>query len=99
MNPPKEEPNKKEFPVTTEAPVMEEMTMEELLAEAEKEQSIIGSVVPARVIEVTASGVVVDVGLKADGIIPLIEFGAVPAPKAGDSFPVVIKKTAGAEGH
>lgn len=100
MNPSSEEPKKKEPQVTSEAPVMEEMNMEQLLAEAEREQSIVGSLVSARVVEVGSSGVLVDVGLKGEGFIPLAEFHAVPTPpKAGDVFPVVVKKTGGPDGH
>jgi small subunit ribosomal protein S1 len=94
----------KEQDVTSEAPVKEEMDMEQLLAEAEKEAAAeaasIGTIVTATVVEVGASGVLVDVGLKAEGLIPLFEFRSLPTPpKAGDTLPVLIKKPAGPEGH
>lgn len=98
--PENKKPNAKESDVTTEAPVMEEMTMEQLLAEAEKDQALVGSTVNAKVIEVSASGVIVDIGMKAEGFIPLLEFRSLPTPpQAGETFPVVIKKPSGADAH
>lgn len=86
--------------MTSEAPVLEEMTMEQLLAEADKEQAAVGSVVSARVVEVSSTGVLVDAGFKGEGFIPLIEFRALPTPpQPGDTFPVVVKKAAGPEGR
>src|SRR6185436_11431462 len=97
-----DEEKKKEPAVTNDAPVMEEMSMEQLLAEAEKEAAAgaAGAIVSARVIEVGAAGLLVDVGLKGEGFIPLVEFRSLPTPpKVGDTFPVLIKKGAGPEGH
>jgi len=82
------------------APAADEMTMEELLAEAEREKSLVGTAVTARVVDIGASGVLVDIGLKSEGVIPLAEFHALPAPpKPGDTFPVVIKSPSGPDGH
>lgn len=86
-------------PVTSEAPVKDDMSMEELLAEAEA-QSRPGSLVTAHVVEVTPAGVLVDVGLKVEGLVPLAEFRSqAQPPKVGDSFPALIKRLSGPEGH
>src|SRR5688572_10330901 len=75
------------------------MNMEELLAEAAP-QSRPGSLVTAHVVEVSAAGVLVDVGLKIEGFIPIGEFRSQPKPpEVGDSFPALIKRISGPEGH
>jgi small subunit ribosomal protein S1 len=85
--------------MTSDAPAKDDMTMEQLLNEAEAEHNA-GAVVTATVVDVTAAGVLVDVGLKGEGFIPLVEFRSAPKPPAvGDSFPAVIKRAAGPEGH
>lgn len=85
--------------MTSDVPVKDEMSMEELLAEAEA-QSRPGALVTAHVVEVSPNGVLVDVGLKVEGVIPLAEFrGQAKPPQVGDSFPAIIKRMAGPEGH
>ncbi len=86
---------------TNELSIVDEMNMEDLLKEAEAgSKSQAGSVVTAHVVEVTASGLLVDVGLKGEGFIPLSEFRALPHPPAvGESFPALIKRMDGPEGH
>jgi len=87
--------------VTSEAPVKHDadMSMEQLLAESEA-QSRPGSLVTATVVEVTPTAVLVDVGLKVEGLIALAEFRGQPKPPAvGDSFPALIKRMGGPEGH
>jgi len=79
--------------------VQDEMTMAELLNESAP-QSRSGSLVTAHVVEVSPTGVLVDVGLKVEGFIPIAEFrGAAKPPVVGDSFPALIKRVSGPEGH
>src|SRR5262245_60237435 len=77
------------------------MNMEQLLSLSEAAPaSKAGSLVTAYVVDVTPAGVLVDVGLKVEGFIPLSEFRSLPKPPAvGESFPVLIKRMAGPEGH
>lgn len=83
----------------SDTPVKEEMTMAELLNEAAP-QSRSGSLVTAHVVEVSSAGVLVDVGLKVEGLIPLAEFrGLEKQPQVGDTFPALIKRASGPEGH
>jgi small subunit ribosomal protein S1 len=61
-----------------------------------------GEVVTGRVLKVTADNVVIDVGLKSEGIIPLQEFidsdGSVKV-KAGDEIEVLLESAEDQEGH
>jgi small subunit ribosomal protein S1 len=86
--------------VTSEAPVVvEEMTMEELLKESAAPPVRSGGMVTAYVVDVTDAGVLVDVGLKVEALIPLGEFRALPKPPVqGDTFPVFIKRASGPGG-
>ncbi|MBK8575015.1 MAG: 30S ribosomal protein S1 [Elusimicrobia bacterium] len=82
----------------SEVPVAEEMTMEELLKESAP-QVRSGGLVTAYVVDVSATGVVVDVGLKVEAVIPLAEFRSLPQPPVvGDTFPVLVKRASGPEG-
>jgi small subunit ribosomal protein S1 len=84
----------------SEVPIKDEMSMEELLREADAAQSKTGAVVTAYVVDVLPNGVLVDVGLKEEGFIPLSEFQSLPKPPAkGESFPAVIKRMSGPEGR
>src|ERR1051326_8801881 len=77
----------------------EDMSMEELLSETAPGGQV-GSVVTAQVVDITADGVLVDVGLKVEGFIPLSEFRSRPQPPTrGETFPALIKRLAGSEGH
>jgi small subunit ribosomal protein S1 len=85
--------------MTHETPLKDEMNMEQLLDQAAP-ASQVGAVVTARVVEHTPQGVLVDVGLKAEGMIPIGEFRSLPQPPAvGQTFPALIKQMAGPEGH
>jgi small subunit ribosomal protein S1 len=82
----------------SEVPVAEEMTMEELLKESAP-QVRSGGLVTAYVVDVSATGVAVDVGLKVEAVIPLAEFRSLPTPPVvGDTFPVLVKRASGPEG-
>lgn len=82
----------------SEVPVADEMTMEELLKESAP-QVRTGGVVTAYVVDVSATGVVVDVGLKVEAVIPIGEFRSLPKPPVvGDTFPVLVKRASGPEG-
>jgi small subunit ribosomal protein S1 len=61
-----------------------------------------GKIVKGRVIKVTSSHVLVDIGLKSEGVIPLEEFieSTEPSkPKPGDSVEAVLEKTDRKEGY
>jgi small subunit ribosomal protein S1 len=84
--------------VTNDVSVLDEVTMEELMNESSTGQ--VGSVVTAVVVDATDQGVLVDVGLKVEGFIPLSEFRSLPNPPApGESFPALIKRMDGPNGH
>ncbi len=61
-----------------------------------------GEIVPGKVIEITASDVVVDVGYKSEGMIPVEEFkgrdGQITV-KIGETVDVLLEKTEDQEGH
>jgi len=83
-----------------EVSVLDEMSMEDLMNEADAAAGKVGTVVTAHVVDVAPNGVLVDVGLKVEGFIPFSEFRALPKPPAkGDSFPALIKRMDGPEGH
>src|SRR5688572_24865698 len=61
-----------------------------------------GEIVPGRVIGVTANAVVVDVGYKSEGLIPLEEFtdrDGKLSVNVGDDVDVLLEKTEDVEGH
>ncbi|MBI4396351.1 MAG: 30S ribosomal protein S1 [Elusimicrobia bacterium] len=82
-----------------EVPVKEDMNMEQLLNEASPVNEV-GALVTAYVVDVIPQGLLVDVGLKVEGFIPLSEFRSLlQPPQRGESFPVLIKRIDGPEGH
>lgn len=61
-----------------------------------------GEIVRGRVVAVTANEVIVDVGYKSEGLIPIEEFRGVDGAvhvKAGDDVEVLLEKTEDQEGH
>ncbi len=61
-----------------------------------------GKIVKGRVIKIAASHVLVDIGMKSEGMIPLEEFGQGPdavLPKAGDEIEATLERTDHKEGH
>ena len=58
-----------------------------------------GRVVPATVISVENDAVIVDVGLKTEGRVPLREFGQDGAPNAGDIVEVYLERIENALGE
>jgi small subunit ribosomal protein S1 len=61
-----------------------------------------GKIVKGKVIKVTGSHVLVDIGLKSEGVIPIEEFieSATPSkPKEGDAVEAVLEKTDRKEGY
>jgi small subunit ribosomal protein S1 len=61
-----------------------------------------GKIIQGRVIKVTATHVLVDIGLKSEGVLPLEEFteGTEPSmPKPGDSIEAVLEKTDRKDGY
>ncbi|MGQ0645147.1 MAG: 30S ribosomal protein S1 [Elusimicrobiota bacterium] len=85
--------------MTADEIVLDDLNMEELLKESSAE-SRVGAVVTAHVVDETSGGLLVDVGLKVEGFIPMAEFRARAHPPArGESFPAVIKRMDGPDGH
>ena len=61
-----------------------------------------GSIVKGRVIKIAANHVLVDIGMKSEGMIPLEEFGQGPdavLPKPGDEIEASLEGTDHKEGH
>ena len=61
-----------------------------------------GEIVPGRVIAITSNDVVVDVGYKSEGLVPIHEFtarGAEFQVSVGDEVEVLLEQTEGADGH
>lgn len=82
-----------------DTPVRDDMDMEQLLSQAAPEGRA-GAVVEARVVEASPEGLLVDVGLKQEGFIPMAEFRSLARPPAvGETFPAVIKRVSGPEGR
>ena len=77
------------------------MKMEELLGPEVKLEE--GKVITARVIAVTDDGVVVDLGVKSDGLVPKIEFEndkeALAEIVPGSMIPVIIQNLRSEDGH
>ncbi|MES1211826.1 MAG: S1 RNA-binding domain-containing protein, partial [Acidobacteriota bacterium] len=61
-----------------------------------------GEIVPGRVIGITSNSVIVDVGYKSEGLVPIDEFmdrdGTLHV-KEGDEVDVLLEKTEDLEGH
>ncbi|MBQ7660133.1 MAG: 30S ribosomal protein S1 [Alphaproteobacteria bacterium] len=80
------------IPETTE-------NFEELLNEQFGDKGIVGSVVKGTIIRVTDDFVMVDVGLKSEGRIPLREFGQNPELKVGDQIEVMVDRYEDKDGN
>jgi small subunit ribosomal protein S1 len=57
-----------------------------------------GDIVKGRVVKVTESEVLVDVGFKSEGVIPLVEFGDGPTIRVGDDVDVYLEKMENQDG-
>jgi small subunit ribosomal protein S1 len=61
-----------------------------------------GEIKPGKVVNVTTDGIVVDIGLKGEGLVPLAEFqdeaGNITT-KAGDTFDVLVESSHSTEGY
>ncbi len=71
-------------------------SMEKLLADVK--QFTEGTVVKGKVLEVRSNDVVVDIGYKSEGVIPLAEFENPAALKAGDEIEVLLEQLEDDEG-
>lgn len=80
------------IPETTE-------NFEELLNEQFGNKGIVGSVVKGTIIRLTDDFVMVDVGLKSEGRIPLREFGQNPELKVGDQIEVMVDRYEDKDGN
>ena len=80
---------------------MPEMTenFADLLNEQFGDNGILGTVVKGTIIKVSPDFVTVDVGLKSEGNIPLLEFGTNPELKAGDVVEVLVDRYEDRDGN
>ncbi len=74
------------------------LTMEEAMKQSGKSLVAQGQIVKGTVIEVRSKEVLVDIGYKSEGIIPLNEFLEPEAVKAGSEIDVLIEKLENKEG-
>jgi len=74
------------------------LTMEEALKQSKKQIVAQGEIVQGTVIEVRSKEVLVDIGYKSEGIVPLNEFLEPQAVKVGDTIDVLIEKLENKEG-
>jgi len=77
----------------SEVTLAEEMGMDALMANSPLVAE--GEIVAAKVVEVRSDGVLVDVGMKLEGFIPLSEFGPKCPFKTGDEIQVFIRRNFG----
>lgn len=73
------------------------LTMEEALKQSEKRFAV-GEIVPGTVIEIRPKEVLVDIGYKSEGVIPIAEFEDLPNLKVGDVVDVLIERLEDREG-
>ncbi|NLH74209.1 MAG: 30S ribosomal protein S1 [Verrucomicrobia bacterium] len=73
------------------------LTMEEALKQSEKRFAV-GEIVPGTVIEIRPKEVLVDIGYKSEGVIPITEFEDLPNLKVGDVVDVLIERLEDREG-
>lgn len=66
-----------------------EQTMEELLQEMEKDVQA-GDIVEGTVVQVGKENIIIDIGLKAEGILPVDEFEEGQLPSVGDKITAVL---------
>lgn len=71
----------------------------DLLNEQMGEKSLVGSVVKGTIVKITPDFVMVDVGLKSEGRIPVREFGQNPELKIGDVIEVYVDRYEDREGN
>jgi len=64
-------------------------TLEEFLSEGQNFE--IGTIVQGKVVEIVGDQVVVDVGYKSEGLVPLNEWEEEPAPQPGDEVEVLLE--------
>jgi small subunit ribosomal protein S1 len=57
-----------------------------------------GEIVTGRVVKVTESEILVDVGFKSEGVIPMTEFGEDPTVRVGDAIDVYLEKMENQDG-
>jgi len=89
---------------TAESPTDQEMDYQALLALYDESMRNLteGEIVPGRVIGVTANSVIVDVGYKSEGLVPIDEFldrDGKLSVNVGDEVDVLLEKTEDQEGH
>ena len=105
MNPTEErQKSSMEADVTAVADTQDEMNYEEMAAlyDASMRHLTEGEIVSGKVIDVTSNHVIVDVGYKSEGLVPISEFskrdGKVDV-EIGEEVDVLLEKTEDGEGH
>lgn len=97
-----EENNKEQHEPETAAPAAEEeMSMADLLKEEEAVSSKLygRDIVEVKVVQVTSDSVLVDIGEKKEGAIPLSDFQDKKPPEPGSTIQAVLEKKGGGEGR
>jgi len=74
------------------------LTMEEAMKQSGKSLVAQGEIVKGTVIEVRSKEVLVDIGYKSEGVVPLNEFQDPEAVKAGDEIDVLVEKLENKDG-
>src|SRR5204863_3940263 len=73
------------------------LQMQELLAQSYREFKE-GSIVKGRILEIRPREVLVDIGYKSEGVIPLMEFDDVDSMEVGDEVDVLLERLENDEG-
>ncbi|HWA24710.1 MAG TPA: 30S ribosomal protein S1 [Lacunisphaera sp.] len=73
--------------------------MQELLAQSTFDKLKVGSIVPGVITEIRANEVVVDIGGKAEGVIPANEFSDLGELQIGSTIEVILEKLEDKEGN
>ena len=101
---PTEEHTADALPAEAQAPESENLSYEQLVEMYDDSMRHLneGEIVPGKVIAITSNDVVVDVGYKSEGLVPIHEFTSRDDKlqvSVGDDVEVLLEQTEGADGH
>ena len=101
---PTEEHTADALPAEAQAPESENLSYEQLVEMYDDSMRHLneGEIVPGKVIAITSNDVVVDVGYKSEGLVPIHEFTSRDDElqvSVGDDVEVLLEQTEGADGH
>ncbi|MCY3969864.1 MAG: 30S ribosomal protein S1 [Acidobacteria bacterium] len=99
-----EAPSANALPGEAQAPDTENLSYEQLVEMYDDSMRHLneGEIVPGKVIAITSNDVVVDVGYKSEGLVPIHEFTSRDDElqvSVGDDVEVLLEQTEGADGH